>query len=128
MAVAPATVRTLKTVVFIGSARNITPPWGGDARLGDRVIAWVTNTLKAREATVGTGTEKIKHDVTLFDPREVFGEGGALASSGAQLTTPHFYFKGGSAPAEMDAMRDTIKAADCYIVARVGFLQGSGSD
>ena len=62
------------------------------------------------------GSGKVKHEVTVFDPRAVFGEGGALASSGAQLTTPHFYFKGGEAPAEMDAMRDTIKAADAYVV------------
>ena len=29
---------TLKTVVFLGSARNVVPPWGGCARLGDRVL------------------------------------------------------------------------------------------
>ena len=49
------------------------------------------------------------HDVTVFDPLEVFGEGGALAQSGCQLSEPHFFFKPGSAPAAMDAMRDAIK-------------------
>ena len=41
--------------------------------------------------------------------RQVFGEGGALAQSGCQLSEPHFFFKAGSAPAAMDAMRDVIK-------------------
>ena len=40
---------------------------------------------------------------------QVFGEGGALAQSGCQLAEPHFFFKAGSAPAAMDAMRDAIK-------------------
>lgn len=39
----------------------------------------------------------------------MFGEGGALAQSGCQLAEPHFFFKAGSAPAAMDAMRDAIK-------------------
>ncbi len=29
---ATMTTTTLKTVIFLGSARNITPPWGGDSR------------------------------------------------------------------------------------------------
>ena len=32
---------TLKTVVFMGSSRSLVPPWGGDSRLGSRVLQCV---------------------------------------------------------------------------------------
>jgi len=62
------------------------------------------------------------HNLTLplsVQPRlfvVVFGAGGALAESGGQLSSPHFFYGAGKAPTEMDAMRETIKAADCYVV------------
>jgi NAD(P)H-dependent FMN reductase len=62
------------------------------------------------------GDETITHEVTVFDPLEVFAPGGALAESGAELKTPHFFFKSGGAPAGMEAMAQTIKAADCYLI------------
>ena len=65
---------------------------------------------------MGKSESKVVHEVTVFDPLEVFGEGGALAQSGCELTAPHFFFKAGSAPAAMDAMRDAIKAADAILV------------
>ena len=43
----------LKTVVFMGSARNVVPPWGGEARLGDRVLKHVLSVLKARDEAYG---------------------------------------------------------------------------
>ena len=43
---------TLKTVVFMGSSRSLVPPWGGEARLGSRVLQYVTKTLAARNAPV----------------------------------------------------------------------------
>mmetsp|Transcript_21215 Transcript_21215/g.42158 ORF Transcript_21215/g.42158 Transcript_21215/m.42158 type:complete len:221 (+) Transcript_21215:293-955(+) len=98
---------SLRTVVFFGSARNVIPPWGGDKRLGDRVLKHVVGVLKGRTA--------VKHEVTVFDPAEVFGEGGALASSGGELQTPHF-FLGGKAPEAMNDMANTIKSADCFLV------------
>ena len=45
-------VRTLKTVVFVGSARDVVPPWGGDSRLGDRVLAHVEAVLAQRRTTL----------------------------------------------------------------------------
>eukprot|EP00961_Rhodomonas_salina_P184601 2492274-Rhodomonas_salina.1 len=89
------------------------PAWGGDSRLGDCVVAHVKQILSARVSTIGEDT--IKHDVTYFDPIEVFGEGGALAGE-AMLGQPHFFFGQGKAPPAMDAMRDVIKAADCFLV------------
>ena len=99
---------SLKTVVFFGSGKDVAPFWapGGDTRLGDRVLKYVLAQLGARS---------VAHDVTVFDPLEVFGEGGALASSGAEVRTPHFYL-GDRAPAAMDAMRAVIKAADAFVV------------
>lgn len=106
--------KVLKTVVFLGSSRDMQAFWGGDKRLGDRVLKYVVNFLNERRVTVGD--VKVKHEVTVFDPLEVFGEGGALHSSGAQLTTPHFYFKQGESPSEMSEMRNIIKEADAYLI------------
>ena len=53
--------RVLKTVVFFGSSRDAPAFWGGDARLGDRVLAWATSVLAARSAPCGS--ETVTHDV-----------------------------------------------------------------
>lgn len=106
--------RVLKTVVFLGSGRDIVAPWGGPSRLGDRVLAHVLDVLKTRENKIGD--ETVRHDVTVYDPLEVFGKGGALEESGAIIRTPHFYFKEGEAPPAMEKMRETIKEADAYLI------------
>lgn len=106
----------LKTCVFMGSAKTLKAPWGGEARLGDRVLAHVKSALSSRAQKLGSSDEVVTHEVSVFDPIEVFGEGGALAESGAQVSAPHFFHKPGAAPAAMDAMRDTIKAADALVV------------
>lgn len=108
------TSRVLKTVVFMGSARDISPPWGGPSRLGDGILRWIQRELARRSAQLGD--ETITHQVTIFDPLDVFAPGGALAESGAELKTPHFFFKSGEAPAGMEAMAQAIKAADCYLI------------
>ena len=105
---------TLKTVVFMGSARNIVPPWGGDARLGDRVLKHVTSLLRARDEAIGQ--DQVNHEVTVYDPVEVFGAGGALEGDG-QLGIPHFFMKAGTQP-KMDEMAATIKAADARLLLR----------
>jgi len=104
--------RVLKTVVFMGSSRDMKAFWGGDKRLGDRVLKHVVEVLTQRKSNVGS--VKVEHDITVFDPLEVFGEEGALKSSGSELKTPHFYFKAGSAPKEMEEMRTIIRDADAY--------------
>jgi hypothetical protein len=45
--------RVLHTIVFIGSARDSSPPWGGDKRLGDRVVNHVLAALRNRSQVVG---------------------------------------------------------------------------
>ncbi len=109
------TTRVLKTVLFMGSARDITPPWGGASRLGDGILEWVKKEVSARTSSLGE-IEEITHDLTVFDPLEVFGKGGALETSGAEIRTPHFFFKSGEAPAAMEAMAKKIKEADCYLI------------
>jgi NAD(P)H-dependent FMN reductase len=104
--------QTLNTVVFIGSARNVTPPWGGDTRLGDRVVKHVVAALQERCTSLGP--DEVKHEVTVFDPIEVFGPGGALEGDG-HLTTPHFFLKEGTNP-KMDEMKAKIKDAHCYVI------------
>jgi len=104
----------LRTVVFLGSAKNVSPPWGGDKRLGDRVYKYVTNTLNTRESKIGSVS--VKHDVTVFDPLVVFGKGGELSSSGAEVQTPQFFLSNDQTPAGMAQMLATIKQADAYVV------------
>jgi NAD(P)H-dependent FMN reductase len=110
-----ATRRTLKTILFMGSSKTIIPPWGGPSRLGDGILEWVKQELSKRTSSLGS-SEEITHDITVYDPIEVFGKGGALESSGAEIRTPHFFFKPGEAPAAMQDMAQKIKEADCYLV------------
>lgn len=107
-----SSVRILNTLVILGSARNVVPPWGGVARLGDRVLQHVVSVLESRETVLGT--EVIKHATTVIDPLTAFGPGGALCGDG-HLSTPHFFLKPGT-DAQMDQMANTIRAADCYAV------------
>ena len=102
---------TLSTVIFLGSARNQAAMWGGDARLGDRVSNWVTGHLNSRASKVGD--EDVSHEVTVFDPISVFGPGGALAHSGAQISVPTFFAK--DVPEGARAMGDAIARADAII-------------
>ena len=106
--------RVLKTVVFQGSARDVAPPWGGDLRLGDRVLKHVLSVLKERK--VQLGPETVTHEVTVFDPKQVFGAGGALEGD-AQLALPHFFLKDGDErKTKMQSMADAIKAADAFVI------------
>jgi hypothetical protein len=107
----PSSIRKLKCVVFMGSGKTITPPWGGPARLCTRVTEYVKSVLNSRSGTVTCGKETIEYETTVYDPAVVFAPGGALAESGGQLSSPHFFYGAGKAPEAMDAMRDTIKAS-----------------
>jgi chromate reductase len=108
-----STKQILKTVVFMGSARNKIPPWGGDARLGDRVLEWVKSSLKSRKELLGD--EEITHDVSVVDPTDVFAPGGALAEvSAGELTVPTFFLK--ELPPKTQALKDLISDADCYLI------------
>lgn len=106
--------KILKTVVFIGSGRDMQAFWGGDKRLGDRIIKYVIPFLEKRCGSVGD--DKVEHDVTVFDPLVVFGDDGALKESGAELKHLHFFFKQGSAPTKMEEMRKSIMDADSFLV------------
>eukprot|EP00565_Helicotheca_tamesis_P005027 CAMPEP_0185723996 /NCGR_PEP_ID=MMETSP1171-20130828/631_1 /TAXON_ID=374046 /ORGANISM="Helicotheca tamensis, Strain CCMP826" /LENGTH=349 /DNA_ID=CAMNT_0028391767 /DNA_START=29 /DNA_END=1078 /DNA_ORIENTATION=+ len=106
-------VRTLKTAIFYGSAKAVTPPWGGDTRIGDRVYNWVKNTLSVREAQLGI--ETIIHDVTIFDPLVIFGKDGALSSfSGAEMRSPTFMMR--EMPPKAQELATKIAEADCYVI------------
>ena len=105
----------LKTVIFIGSARNVAPPWGGDARLGDRVVEWVKTTLSGRASSLGSDTV-VGHEIAVVDPIDVFGPGGALSHSGAEMRCPTFFASESSLPESTRSLRDVIRDADCYLV------------
>ena len=105
---------TLKTVVFLGSARNVIPPWGGDARLGDRVTNWVKNELASRSGEIGS--DKVTHDLHFVDPIEVFSkDDGALSYSGGELSAPTF-FMGDKLPEKAKALQEIVRSADCYLI------------
>mmetsp|Transcript_30636 Transcript_30636/g.64820 ORF Transcript_30636/g.64820 Transcript_30636/m.64820 type:complete len:219 (+) Transcript_30636:134-790(+) len=108
------TAITLKTVIFLGSARNVVPPWGGDARLGDRVTNWVKSTLSVRNEALGD--DNITHQIHMVDPIEVFGPNGALSHSGGELKAPTFFMDPSSLPEATKELQDVIKGADCYLV------------
>eukprot|EP00579_Thalassiosira_antarctica_P007043 CAMPEP_0201884884 /NCGR_PEP_ID=MMETSP0902-20130614/17605_1 /ASSEMBLY_ACC=CAM_ASM_000551 /TAXON_ID=420261 /ORGANISM="Thalassiosira antarctica, Strain CCMP982" /LENGTH=224 /DNA_ID=CAMNT_0048413899 /DNA_START=98 /DNA_END=772 /DNA_ORIENTATION=- len=108
------TAITLKTVIFLGSARNVVPPWGGDARLGDRVTNWVKSTLANRNEPLGE--DLITHQIHIVDPIEVFGPNGALSHSGGELKAPTFFADPSSLPAAAMELQEVIKGADCYLI------------
>jgi chromate reductase len=90
---------TLRTVIFMGSARNQPPRWGGPARLGTRVLRYVVRSLEART--------DVKHEVTVLDPLEL---------RLPVLEVPHFYYAEGAAPPELEAAAVKVGAADCFVL------------
>jgi chromate reductase len=75
------------------------------------VLKWVKQTLEARTGTLGDAT--IAHEISVLDPLEIFGEGGALPGGGA-LNGATFFLKELSPAAQ--ALKQTIVDADCYIL------------
>ena len=109
----------LNTVIFLGSARNIAPAWGGDTRLCDRVANWVKATIAGRNGTSSSclgDDSTITHQIHIVDPLEVFGPGGALSHSGGELRAPTFFMKADSLPESAKQLQQVIKDADCYLI------------
>jgi hypothetical protein len=50
--------KQFRTVIFMGSARDISPPWGGETRLGNRVLKWVTSTVQTRVSELAGGMDR----------------------------------------------------------------------
>jgi chromate reductase len=99
----------------MGSARTITPQWGGDSRLGDRVLKWIKTVLSTRQATLGS--DSIKHDVYVVDPLEVFSPNGALSGfTGAELRAPVFFMNSDDVPQLTKELGEKIRQADCYLI------------
>lgn len=97
----------LNTVVFLGSARS-----GG--RLCDRVTTWVKSILALWSSSLGNDT--VTHAVKVIDLIDVFGPGGALSHSGAELRLPtHFGPDSALGPKTLE-LRAMINAADCYLI------------
>lgn len=97
----------------MGSARNSAPVWGGDVRLGDRVLQWVQSVLATRRHVLGD--EVIVHDVSVMDPKDTFAADGGLAEiSAGEMTTPTFFLK--ELPLKAQALKDIVAGADCYLI------------
>merc|ERR1712086_713279 len=74
------------------------------------LLEWAKSEISKRSA------EGFTHEVTVYDPIKIFGKGGALESSGAEIRTPHHFIESGKAPEGMEVMAKTIQEADCYLV------------
>eukprot|EP00812_Abedinium_dasypus_P009363 NODE_3057_length_836_cov_335.768246.p1 GENE.NODE_3057_length_836_cov_335.768246~~NODE_3057_length_836_cov_335.768246.p1 ORF type:complete len:167 (-),score=22.42 NODE_3057_length_836_cov_335.768246:319-798(-) len=96
----------------MGSARTQVPPWGGVARVGDRVLKHTVRVLDQRKATYGDTT--VQHRVTVMDPLEQFGPGGAMEGEG-HLSRPHFFMAAGTKP-KWDELAQGIKESDAIVV------------
>lgn len=59
----------LKTIVFLGSARDASPPWGGDKRLGDRVLLFLQEQVAAFNEAGASGGPTL--EIEVFDPLEI---------------------------------------------------------
>jgi len=93
-----AAKEVLNTVIFMGSARNKAPHWGGSPRLGSRVLKFVVNSLQGR---------KVQHNVTVLDPAEI---------QLPILEAPTFYYKGEDVPEKLKELDDIVSAADCFVL------------
>jgi chromate reductase, NAD(P)H dehydrogenase (quinone) len=91
---------TLKTVVFVGSSRTGGSPWDKCERYGTRVLKYVLSMLSQRDTAV-------QHDVTVLDPLEI---------ELPLLHKPHFYYKAGEAPVELESVSKVIESADCFVI------------
>ena len=83
---------SLKLLIFLGSVRKSSPP--APPRLGERA---------ARACHAMLGGE----DATLVDPLELPNEA---------VFTPHFSYRRGEAPPELDGLAEAISAADGYVM------------
>ena len=83
---------------MLGSTRTTSPPWGGPKRLGERVAKFLVNQLKLRT--------NVKHVIDFVDLLEV---------KLPLLDQPHHYYAPGTAPPELEALAQRVKAADCYV-------------
>jgi chromate reductase, NAD(P)H dehydrogenase (quinone) len=67
MAAAAARAAPLKTVLFMGSARNASPFWGGQKRVCDRMVAF-TQARAAAVAEASREANKPGFEIEVFDP------------------------------------------------------------
>lgn len=86
----------MKFLIFLGTARNSTPP--APARLGVRVVEALLTLLKSHYET---------HDITLID---------VLDYPLDAVFKPHFAYAKNKAPAELNNLAQIIASADGYIM------------
>jgi len=93
-----AALPKLRAMVVLGSTRTAPPPWGGPARLGDRVAKFVT----AQVTSHGQ-----------FGPVDFID---LLQFKLPILEQPHHWIAPGKAPKELDQMAERISQADVFIL------------
>ena len=96
---------SFNVLVFLGSARNAPAKWGGDARLGDRVLKYLQRQVAAYNAA-NVGAQIV---LTVLDPLEI-------TSFQSLMNNPTFFRSDDDIPADLKEIQAKIKAADGYIV------------
>jgi chromate reductase len=89
----------LRTIVFLGSVRNSTPP--KPARLGERVARYCFNSLA-----------QLGNDVVLVDPIEL----DIRPENSARTFKPQFSYARGKAPSDLDSLAEQISGADAFVM------------
>lgn len=114
-----ATTRTLRTVIFVGSGREVVvskpkrKPESETPRVCDRVVSFVEKTLRSRDSKVGP--ERIAHQVTILDPTEI------IDVQERSSSMPGVAKKPSSQTMTMHEARRRCLSADCFLVVSLEY-------
>ena len=99
------TTKKLKTILFLGSTRNASPPWGGAKRLGDRVLKYI----KAKVDEFNSDRNDVNFDIEVWDPVE-------MDCFKTVMGNPTYFNKPDDVSEDLKTCIEKVAAADCYLV------------
>ena len=99
------TTKTLKTILFLGSTRNASPPWGGPKRLGDRVLAYIQREVEVfnKERT------DVNFEVEVCDPVK-------MECFKSVMGNPTYFNKADDVSDQLKECTEKVANADCYLI------------
>ena len=99
------TTKKLKTILFLGSTRNASPPWGGPKRLGDRVLKY----LMAKVDEFNNDRNDVNFEIEVWDPVE-------MDCFKTVMGNPTYFNKPDDVSEELKKCTEKVAAADCYLI------------
>ena len=99
------TTKKLKTILFLGSTRNASPPWGGAKRLGDRVLKYI----KAKVDEFNSDRNDVNFEIEVWDPVE-------MDCFKTVMGNPTYFNKPEDVSEDLKKCIEKVAAADCYLV------------